>query len=36
MILILIWCSLTGQVLDLLSKDNLFESHKFQGHWRLT
>jgi hypothetical protein len=29
-------CSLTGQVLDLFSKNYHFESHKSQGHWRFT
>jgi hypothetical protein len=29
-------CSLTGQVLDLLPSGHQFESHKSQGHLRLT
>jgi hypothetical protein len=28
--------SSTGQVLGLLSRGHQFESHKPQGHWRLT
>jgi hypothetical protein len=29
-------CNLTGQILDLLSRGHQFESHKPQGHLRLT
>lgn len=28
-------CSLTDQVLDLLSRDQQFEFYKLQGHWKL-
>jgi len=29
-------CSSTGQTLSLLIRGHQFESHKPQGHWRLT
>jgi len=33
---VILGCSSTGQVLDLLLRGHMFESHKPWGHWKLT